>query len=209
MARTARTCMTTLLKVVNAIMGVVGIAMIIYGFWMIGVFQRDMEDSTVIDPWFINTFLVTGVTLCFITCVGHIAADSAHGFCLSCYKVMIICLLLVETAMAADLLLNSDWEKDLPDDPTGNFRDFKEFVKSNFGIFKWIVLVILLSQGVSILLAMTLRALGSNQRSKYDSDDEYTLPRLPFLEPPPYVVSDPYLASKNGAWNVRIDSQLS
>lgn len=88
------------------------------------------------------------------------------------YMVVIFLLLLLESAMAADILLNSDWEKvtltsfltnylvysknvnwfhvlykqDLPDDPTGRFHDFKEFVKSNFDIFKWIGSSIILAQ---------------------------------------------------------------
>ncbi|KAF2297680.1 hypothetical protein GH714_002190 [Hevea brasiliensis] len=54
------------------------------------------------------------------------------------YTVIISVLLLLETAVAADILLNSEWEKDLPEDPTGRFHDFKKLVDSNFDIFKWI-----------------------------------------------------------------------
>ena len=97
--------------------------------------------------------------------------------------MIIFSLLLLETAIGADILLNSDWEKvyllleptififipysskfsfalfhipkfnfwlsifqDLPNDPTGRFKDFKDFVKSNFEIFKWIGLFIVLAQ---------------------------------------------------------------
>ncbi|BBH00873.1 Tetraspanin family protein [Prunus dulcis] len=76
------------------------------------------------------------------------------------------------TAMTADILLNSDWEKDLPYDTTGKFHDFKDFVKSNFDMFKWIGLLIVLAQGFSILLALALRSVEPNQGSSYDSDEE-------------------------------------
>ncbi|KAF2303345.1 hypothetical protein GH714_016962 [Hevea brasiliensis] len=101
--------------------------------------------------------------------------------------------------------------QDLPEDPTGRFHDFKQFVESNFDVFKWIGLLIILAQGSCILLAMVLRALGQNHGSNYDSDDEYPPARLPLinhnLQPPSFVVGDPHFPPKNDAWNVRIHSQ--
>nr|XP_025666217.1 protein SHOOT GRAVITROPISM 6 isoform X2 [Arachis hypogaea] len=52
----------------------------------------------------------------------------------------------VEGVVTADILLNSDWEKDLPEDPTGKFNDFKDFVESNFDVCKWIILVTISAQ---------------------------------------------------------------
>ncbi|XWS19583.1 hypothetical protein CRYUN_Cryun31cG0028000 [Craigia yunnanensis] len=119
--------------------------------------------------------------------------------------VIISVLLLVETGIAADILLNSDWEKDLPEDPTGRFHDFKEFVQSNIDIFEWIGLLIILGQGLSVLLAMALRALGRNQYSNYDSDEEFPLTRLPLInnhvQQPAYAIGDALFANKNEAWN--------
>lgn len=205
MGRIAITCLQSFLKALNLIMGIVGVVMILYGIWMIRVWQRDMEgqsfdDFSSINPWFICSFIGIGVTFCLITCLGHIAAASANGFCLSFYMLIICLLLLLETAIAADILLNSEWEKDLPDDQTGRFHDFKEFVKSNFDIFKWIGIWIILAQGSSALLAMALRALGSNQGYSYDNDDEFLSDRLPLInhqvQPPAYVIGDPPFATK-------------
>ncbi|KAJ6979067.1 tetraspanin-19-like isoform X1 [Populus alba x Populus x berolinensis] len=185
MARVARTCLRSILKIVNSTLGLVGIAMILYGFWMLRVLQRDMESPSFDD--FDSTALCIGVALCLVTCLGHISADSSNGICLSCVSFF--------KSVAADILLNSDWEKDLPEDPTGRFHDFREFVESNFDFFKWIAMFIILVQGFSILLAMTLRALGPNNGSKYDIDEEYTSARLPLINPhsqtPPYVVGEP------------------
>ncbi|XP_039034549.1 tetraspanin-19-like isoform X1 [Hibiscus syriacus] len=192
MAGILKSCMQSKLKAVNLIMAMVGIAMILYGFWMLRVWQRDMAGSSFEDldstaPWFIYTFQGTGVTLCLLTCLGHIAADSAHVSCLFCYMVIISVLLLIETGIAADILLNSEWEKfrrrgqDIPKDPTGRFRDFKQFVESNIDIFKWIFSTIFLGQGLSVLFTMALRAFSPNQRSDYDSDEEFTQARVPLI----------------------------
>jgi len=56
-------------------------------------------------------------------------------------------------------------------------------------------------QGLSLLLAMILKALGPHQY--YDSDDEYAPDRVPLLKnaPPQYVVVDPGYAHGNEAWN--------
>uniref|UniRef100_A0A2C9U881 Tetraspanin-19-like n=1 Tax=Manihot esculenta TaxID=3983 RepID=A0A2C9U881_MANES len=154
MGRIAKILLRSILKMVNSVMGILGIAMVLYGFWMVRVWQRDIEeasssaygyDSTA--PWFIYSFLSIGITLCLITCIGHVSADSSNGFCLSCYTVIISVLLLLEIAFAADILLNSEWEKDLPEDPTGRFHDFKEFVESNFDVFKWIGIFYVIGNG--------------------------------------------------------------
>ncbi|KAF3451496.1 hypothetical protein FNV43_RR07591 [Rhamnella rubrinervis] len=205
----ARTCLQSFLKVVNSTFGILGIAMILYGLWMVRVWLRDMEghDLKPTPPWFIYTFIGAGVTLCVIACMGHVAAGVANGCCLSCYMVIIFALLLLETAIAADIFLNSDWEKDLPNDPTGRFKDFKDFVESNFDTFKWIGLLVVLAQGLSILVAMVLRSIGAGATKYYDSDHEFTTPaRLPLikhdLQPAPYLEDDQCFATKNKSWNM-------
>ncbi|XP_039001034.1 tetraspanin-19-like [Hibiscus syriacus] len=216
MASILKSCMQSMLKAVNLIMAMVGISMILYGFWMLRVWQRDMAGSSFEDldstaPWFIYTFLGTGVTLCLLTCLGHIAADSAHVYCLFCYMVIISVLLLIETGIAADILLNSEWEKDIPEDPTGRFHDFKQFVESNIDMFKWIFLTIFLGQGLSVLFAMALRAFIPNQRSDYDSDEEFTQARMPLIsnhaQQPAYVIGEPPFANKNETWKHKISEK--
>ncbi|KAG5528490.1 hypothetical protein RHGRI_029248 [Rhododendron griersonianum] len=60
--------------------------------------------------------------------------------------VVIFFLLPVETALITDISLNSHWEKDFPEDPSGRFDDFDDFVKSNFDICKWIGWLLVLAQ---------------------------------------------------------------
>ncbi|KAJ9690434.1 hypothetical protein PVL29_012866 [Vitis rotundifolia] len=211
MARLVKSFLQSMLKLVNLVMGMVGVTMILYGLWMMRVWERDMQGSSSDSfepphfPWFIWASIITGISFCVITSVGHIAADTANGHCLSCYMVILVSLLLLETALAADIFLNSDWEKDLPEDPTGRFDDFKDFVNSNIEMFQWIGLLIVLAQGISILLAMVLRTSERGQVSNYDSDDDYTPARNPLLSRPVQPLA--YVA--NDAWTLGQDNVIS
>jgi len=214
MGRMLRSCMQSMLKLVNSVVGMIGIAMILYALWMIRDWQRHMDDGPspfvgpyTPAPWFMYTFLALGVTLCVITCSGHIAAETSNGCCLSCYMVFVFLLLVLEAAVTADVFLNHNWEEDFPADPTGYFNEFKNFVKKNFEICKWIGLSVVSVQCLCMLLATILRNLGSHPERCYDSDDDYTPDRVPLLKNyvhPRYAVGDPIYGSKNDSWNVRI-----
>lgn len=61
MGRIAKILLRSILKMVNSVMGILGIAMVLYGFWMVRVWQRDIEeasssaygyDSTA--PWYVS-----------------------------------------------------------------------------------------------------------------------------------------------------------
>ncbi|ESW04695.1 hypothetical protein PHAVU_011G117300 [Phaseolus vulgaris] len=184
MVRVLRSCIQSILKLVNSVIGMAGLAMILYSAWMIRVWQRKMgdlpfdHDSDYPPPWFIYTFLGLGAAFCVVTCLGHVAAETANG-----------CSLYL------------DWEKDFPMDPSGSFDQFKNFIRSNYEMCKWVGLFLVSVQGLSLLLAMILKALGPHQY--YDSDDEYAPDRVPLLKnaPPQYVVVDPGYAHGNDAWN--------
>lgn len=56
MGRIAKTCLRSLLKVVNSVTGIAGIAMILFSLWMIRVWQRGMDGPSDFDvnyegPW--------------------------------------------------------------------------------------------------------------------------------------------------------------
>ncbi|KAM5578119.1 hypothetical protein ABKV19_008439 [Rosa sericea] len=190
----ARSCVQSVLKLVNSVNGMVGLAMVLYSLWLIRAWHKSIGDLQFEDsdyptiPWFIYIFLGLGVTLCVITCSGHIAADTAN--------------------VTADIYLNHDWEEDFPNDPTGRFDQFKAFVRSNLDICKWIGLSVICVQGLTLLLAMILKAFGPHHY--YDSDDDYVPERVSLLNhPPPYVVGDPIYGSKNDAWHIRINNKTN
>ncbi|KAF3444155.1 hypothetical protein FNV43_RR13845 [Rhamnella rubrinervis] len=203
MVRVVRSCIQSILKLVNSVMAMVGMAMILYAVWMIRIWQRHMDQlpfggSDFPAPWFIYSFLGLGTTLCVITCSGHIAAETANGCCLCLYMVFVFLILMLEAGVTADVFLNRDWEEDFPADQTGNFNEFKDFVRSNFNICKWIGLSIVSIQGLTLLLAMILKALGPHHY--YDSDDDFAPDTAPLLKnavhSPSYVAGDPVYGSK-------------
>ncbi|VFQ61806.1 unnamed protein product [Cuscuta campestris] len=216
----ARSCVQSLLKVVNLLLGVAGIAMIMYSLWMFRVWEKHMpgrrpgpsplpffppEDAPI--PWFIYTILGLGITLCFITCSGHIAAETVNGCCLYIYMVFVFLLVALEAAVTVDVFLNKNWEEDFPDDSTGNFDVIKKFVKEHFDLCKWIGLSVVAVQALSIILSMILKALRPHRETYYDSDDDYIPDRVPLLKnyvpQTSYVVGNPVHGPNADTWNIR------
>ncbi|GFY92446.1 hypothetical protein Acr_08g0008420 [Actinidia rufa] len=153
MARMLKRCAKACLKFVNLTNTIVGIALVCYSYRVIGVVQREFEESpptdgqTVCLPWFVYAFIGIGIGLFLLTLLGHVAAGTGNHFCLSF---------------------------DLPEDPTHKLDDIKEFVENNFDICRWYFLSFVSAQGLSILLAAVVKALDlitKNLATNYDSDD--------------------------------------
>ncbi|CAL9205124.1 unnamed protein product [Musa hybrid cultivar] len=181
-----RSCLQSVLKLVNSVMGFAGMGVILYSLWMLRSWYKHFDGSSFAGavsspPWFIYAFLGLGIYLCLITCSGHIAAETANGQCLSCYMAFVFLLVMMEAALIADIFLNREWEEDFPEDPTGKFDELKNFVRSNFEMCKWIGLLVVAAQAFSIFTAMVLRALGPDSSIDYDSDDDFVPARLPLL----------------------------
>ncbi|CAL9119671.1 unnamed protein product [Musa acuminata var. zebrina] len=181
-----RSCLQSVLKMVNSMIGLTGMGMILYALWMLRSWYKHLDGTSFgvsgsTPPWFIYTFLGLGISLCLITCVGHIAAETANSYCLSCYMVFVFLFITLEAAITAFIFLNRDWEEDFPEDPTGEFNELKNFVKSNFEMCEWIGLLVVATQALSIFAAMVLRALGPDSGTDCDSDDDAIPARLPLL----------------------------
>ncbi|CAD5170475.1 unnamed protein product, partial [Musa acuminata subsp. malaccensis] len=205
MGRMVRTCLQSVLKLVNSVAAFVGVGLILYSLWMINVWFRQTHAFPTAGAWFIYTSFGLGVSLCLITCFGHIAAETANGHGLACYMALVFFLVMLEAAVAADVILNRDWEEDFPEDQTGRFNEFKNFIRSNDELCRWIGSVIVATQAMSLFLGMILRALGPDSRNGCDSDDEYIPARLPLLrdrvQHAPYV-GDPSAPYQKDSWNV-------
>ncbi|XP_047970801.1 tetraspanin-19-like [Salvia hispanica] len=204
MGRMARSCVQSLLKLFNSLLGMAGIALIIYSLWMFRVWLHTDESMNFPVPWFIYTILGLGVSLCVITCSGHIAAETANGCCLYIYMAFVFMIFMLEAAVTTDVFLNHDWQEDFPADATGNLDRLKDFIKDNYDICKWIGLSMVAVQGLSMLLAMVLKALGPHSEKYYESDDEYLPDRVPLLKN--YVPPQSYANGSESAYGVKSDS---
>jgi len=136
-------------------------------------------------PWFIYAFLGVGAFICLVTCTGAIAAEVHSAICLSCYQFGIAFMLLIQVVLAAFLFIDSNWEEDLPDDPSGQLDNLKEFIRENIDIIKWFALAVLVVQIIAVALAMILRALhGGEQEHEEDPENPYTgNSRQPLIPP--------------------------
>ncbi|XP_074563201.1 tetraspanin-19-like [Curcuma longa] len=191
MGSVVRACLQSALKAVNYVLGLVGIGVIMYSLRSIGAWHLRTGDCSSIavadrnPPWFICASLGIGISLILITCTGHIAAETANDHCLSCYVIVVFLLIMLEAAAAADIFLNRDWEQDFPEDITGKFDDLKNFVRSNSELGQWIGALIISfrskNDALSIFLSMLLKALGPEDQTDYESDDDVVQTRLPFL----------------------------
>ncbi|CAI0549769.1 unnamed protein product [Linum tenue] len=185
MVRLMRSCVQSILKLVNSVVGMVGLAMVLYAVWLIKAWQREIgefpfgEDENYPAPWYK-------------------------------YMMFMFVLVMVEAAVTADVFLNRDWEKDFPKDPSGSFDKFKDFIRLHFEICKWVGLSIVAVQGLSVLLAVMLKGLGPHPY--YDSDDDYIPERSPLLRhrvfPPGYVVGNPILAPRTDTWSIRVNEKV-
>ncbi|KAJ4969274.1 hypothetical protein NE237_015975 [Protea cynaroides] len=147
-----------------------------------------LEDGLVFEtlpsPWFIYSFLGIGFILCSITCIGHIAAEAVNGCCLGFYTRLTTVLMILEAALLAFITFDHQWEKDFPNDPTGELANLRAFIEENFDLCKWIGISLVIIQGLSLLLAMILRAIVSSGSGEDDSsDDDYTVVRSRTWQP--------------------------
>ncbi|KAK1308772.1 Tetraspanin-18 [Acorus calamus] len=132
-------------------------------------------------PWFIYSFMGVGVMVCLITFIGHVAAEAVNGCCLCFYTLLTSILISLEAALVGYLILDKNWEKDLPLDPTGELARLRIFIEDNFDICRWIGISLVSIQALTLLLALILRAMISSTREEWDSDDDYCVIRRPLI----------------------------
>ncbi|KAK1375313.1 putative Tetraspanin family protein [Heracleum sosnowskyi] len=182
MLKLMMSCLQVLLKLFNSIVGMAGIVMVLYGLWLIKVWQSDIQgsflDHQTSFPWFIHAFIGLGISSCAIACLGHFAAHTAYSNLLSYYISVMSLLLLLEIAMMTNEIFNFWWLKDLTNDPAGRFDNFIGFVESNLDVCRWVGVLIILAQGVSILLATAMKILNRDLEIYSNFEDDSAPPHL-------------------------------
>lgn len=131
-----------------------------------------LDSNPIPAPWFIYAFMVLGIVLCCISCIGHIAAEAINGCCLCFYTILKIVLILLEVALVAFIALDHRWEKDIPEDPTGEIDSIREFIEDNVDLCKWVGIAIVIIQVICLLLALVLGMMVSSQKKDGGDDLE-------------------------------------
>ncbi|KAL2978324.1 hypothetical protein AAZX31_13G113400 [Glycine max] len=129
-----------------------------------------------------------GILVLCISFLGCIAAEMINGCCLCFYTILVAVLLLLEASLVGFIALDSDWEKDIPLDPTGQLDELRAFIEDNIDICTWVGIAVLVVQALSLLLALILRATVSARRADFDYEDGYDVRGRswePLLNPQP------------------------
>ncbi|XP_074558541.1 tetraspanin-19-like [Curcuma longa] len=203
MRRILRSFLQQIFIMVNTVGVVAGMAFILYGLLLMSIWYREFHSDPPTLPWFIYTFLGLGVSLCLISGFGYIAAKTANGRCISFYMILIFLLVMLEAAITALVILNKDWEEVFPFDTTRRFNEFKNFIRSNVEFCKWVGLTIVTAQGMSIFLALILKALGPHSENSYDIDDSVNTMILLLTNQGAIYVWGAHVSYKSGFRNVR------
>ncbi|KAJ8435352.1 hypothetical protein Cgig2_024339 [Carnegiea gigantea] len=199
-----RGCLECLLKLLNFLMTLAGLAMMGYGIYLFVMYTKASSDSpiapvsadesliqlgrplimtvslsnNILDKlpkaWFLYLFIGVGGVLFLISCCGCIGATTRS------YAVFIVLLILVELGCAAFVFFDKSWLDQIPKDKTENFNMIYDFLKDHWTIAKWVLLGIVALEAVLFLLAVIVRAANSPD---YDSDDEYINPRQSAKQP--------------------------
>ncbi|KAH9769783.1 Tobamovirus multiplication protein 2A [Citrus sinensis] len=215
-----RGCLECLLKLLNFLLTLAGLAMVGYGIYLFVEYKR-VDNLGTVSPvsgdegfvqlgrpmlmavsladsifdklpkaWFIYLFIGVGVVLFVISCVGCISATTRNGCCLTC---------------------------EIPADRTGDFNMIYDFLKENWNIVKWVALGVVILQALIFLLAIIVRA--ANRPVEYDSDDELIAPRQQIRQPlisrptppatgVPVAGSLDQRPSRNDAWSTRMREKV-
>ncbi|KAG5028424.1 hypothetical protein AAZX31_05G068000 [Glycine max] len=204
-----RGCWECLLKLLNFILTLAGLAMVGYGIYLFVEYNKTPDntltvgdDQTLVQlgrpmlvavslsnsflddlpkAWFIYLFIGIGAVLFVISCFGCIAALTRNGCCLSFYSVLVLLLILVELGCAAFIFFDKSWKEEIPTDKTGDFDMIYGFLRENWNIVRWVALGIVIFEALLFVLALIVRA--ANRPTEYDSDEEYINPRQQARQP--------------------------
>ncbi|KAL8191906.1 hypothetical protein R6Q57_028637 [Mikania cordata] len=170
------------LKFLNLFQLFVGISIILYSAHMLNQWNKQLLDPSEANSTILNTILVPDQVIRMKSADGYIAAEAVSGCCLCIYSVLKFVFILMEVALILLIALDSNWERDLPLDPTGEIDRFQEFVQSDIEFCKWIGIAIIIIQASSLLLGVVLRAM-VNSQMKLDEDGTEEDPWKPLVNP--------------------------
>ncbi|KAF8728167.1 hypothetical protein HU200_018751 [Digitaria exilis] len=199
-----------LLRLLNFVLTVAGLAMVGYGIYLLVEWTKISKGLSGGSPaevlvlgrpllgavalgdsfldnlpkaWFIYVFIGVGAIVFLVSLFGCIGAGTRNTCCLCFYAFLVLLLILAEGGAAAFIFFDHSWKDVIPKDKTHNFDVMYDFLKKNWEIAKWVALGVVAFEAVLFLLALIVRAM--NKPAEYDSDDEIiAIGRSPTMRQP-------------------------
>ncbi|KAJ4824316.1 hypothetical protein Tsubulata_047208 [Turnera subulata] len=188
-----------LLKLLNFLLTVVGLAMVGYGIYLFVEYKRIADDES-LSP-VSGDFVQLGRPMLMAVSLSESIFDKLP-------KAWVHCLMQWHIFKLSVMA-----HKQLPGDKTGDFEMIYGFLKEHWTIARWVALGVVVLEALVFLLALLVRA--ANRPLDYDSDDELIAPRQqirqPLINRPPAPATGVPVAgsldsrpSRNDAWSTRM-----
>ncbi|KAJ6962991.1 tobamovirus multiplication protein 2A-like [Populus alba x Populus x berolinensis] len=186
-------CLECLLKLLNFLLTLVGLAMIGYGIYLFVEYKRaDDNVGLVSTPSDGQGLTLLGRPMLIAVSLSESIFDRLP-------KAWFIYLFIAVGV--------------LPTDKSGDFDMIYKFLKENWNIVKWVALGIVILEALIFLLTLVVRAV--NRPVDYDSDDEFIASRQqtrqPLLNRPPAPATGVPVTGtldqrpgRNDAWSTRM-----
>ncbi|KAL8138745.1 hypothetical protein V2J09_004746 [Rumex salicifolius] len=195
---TCRGFLEFILKLLNFLMTLAGLAMIGYGIYLFVEYEQSSanlaltlgksgDEVVQLGRPFLSAVALNSSIWTDISSAWSVGKESVLlKLCILMpaifyYAVLVILLILVELGCAGFMFFDSSWEDDIPTDSTGYFDEIYDFLKDHLSVVKWVALGIVVLEAVLFLLALLVRSI--NKPAEYDSDEEIINPRQSARQP--------------------------
>ncbi|KOM44886.1 hypothetical protein LR48_Vigan06g019200 [Vigna angularis] len=206
-----RGCWECLLKLLNFILCVTGLAIVGYGIYLFVEFSKASDDNTPdISPVSDDSALIQlGRPMLMVVSLSDSFLDNLPRACCNTEWV------LPELCF---IFFDKNWKEEIPTDKTGDFDAIYEFLSENWNIVKWVALGIVIFEALLFLLALIVRA--ANRPAEYDSDEEFINSRQQVRQPLlnrsaagpatglPASGTVDQRSSRNDAWSARMREKV-
>ncbi|KAL9327525.1 hypothetical protein ACSQ67_002528 [Phaseolus vulgaris] len=218
-----RGCWECLLKLLNFILNLTGLAIVGYGIYLLVEFSKASDDDTPdISPVSDDSALIQlGRPILMAVSLSNSFFDNLPRawfiylfIGIGVVLFLISCFGCIGAATRNGCCLSCE----IPTDKTGDFDAIYEFLSENWNIVKWVALGIVIFEALLFLLALIVRA--ANRPAEYDSDEEFINPRQqvrqPLLNRPaagpsaglPASGTTDQRSSRNDAWSTRMREKV-
>ncbi|KAK9266869.1 hypothetical protein L1049_027128 [Liquidambar formosana] len=196
-----RGCLECLLKLLNFLLTLVGLAMVGYGIYLFVEYKNSESETLTIPPVSDDSLIQLGRPMMMAVSLSASIFDNLPKACF-----------LSEGYALLNILLLNCKNLEIPTDKTGDFDMIYAFLKEHWKIIKWAALGAVILEALVFLLALVVRA--ANRPVDYDSDDEFIDQRQgmrqPLIRPAVPATGVPVAGTldqrpgRNDAWSTRM-----